>query len=141
MRQRRRADWVFGVDQPADRARAVAGMVWTVLHDIDPAKAVEMRDFFTQFGEGYYLGPQWATFAPGQPLTREQVAELAHRSTNAVAMWASRGIVRDNVRYFLRPHDGGMYDPDEVDEFLAHLNTPDGRTNPTAEPNPGESTR
>jgi hypothetical protein len=125
IKARKREPWPFGNDSPADRARTVAAFCWQALDEVDPGRAEEIRKLAARFGEDIYLAPTWSTVAPGQLLTRAEVAELAHVTPTAVAMWGSRGIVRRHQRHYLVPRPGGRYHPDDVDAFLRLYNTPD----------------
>lgn len=130
IKARKRQEWPFGIDRPAERSRVVAAMCWSELNAVAPDRAERLRAFFEQLGESYYLAPSWTTVQPGQALTRAQVAEQAHVTTQAVAMWVSRGIVRGKARHTLTARPDGLYDPSEVDAFLRLYNAPPKPTTP-----------
>ncbi|MEK6443594.1 hypothetical protein [Pseudonocardia sp. T1-2H] len=113
-----RAPWPWGNDTRADRLAVYARMCWDSLAKLDPVEADRIRRFAAHFGDEHLINPPPDTAAPGQPMTRQQVAELANVEPAAVTMWASRGIRRGGQRYRLVPRRPGEYDPDDVTAFL-----------------------
>lgn len=133
----RRHPWPahLGPNTAQDRARAIGRgyRAWAVKwRDQLPAAAqaelAAIDNLAQAVGEASWLMPTLATHVEGQPLTRAQVAHLAGVDTPAVLMWGRRGIRRpdavtdlqpaDDGSYRLRPSVGGLYDYDQVQEFL-----------------------
>lgn len=106
-----------------DRARTIARACWHALAAVDPKTAETIRAMAALFGDDVWLTPSLGV-APGERLTREQVAARAGVDVAAVVKWGTRGVVRGDRRMVLVRHPDGRYDPDEVAEFLRLRDTP-----------------
>lgn len=120
MLRARRQPWPreLGPNTPVDRARTVARACWHALVAADPDTAEAIRAMAARFGEDVWLTPSPELAAPGERLTREQVAVRAGVTPPVVTMWGSRGIRRGGRTLRLVRHPDGRYDPDEVAAFL-----------------------
>lgn len=119
----------LGPNTPVHRARTYARAAVTALLDPSvpgPVAAEAILTLARNVGDVQWLQPPppGTGPAPGERLTRDQLAGIAEVRTDAVRLWGSRGLSRGGERRHLRadPVDQ-TYDPDEAAAFLRWRDT------------------